>query len=108
MKKLMVFIVVGLVLQGCSWVRLTPEGEKTRVLSAAEVTSCKKLGRTISSIKADIGGLDRSQEKIKEELEILARNAAPDLDGDTVVPVSKPEGGKQIFEVYRCVNPDGL
>jgi hypothetical protein len=106
MKKLIVVVVAGLMLQACSWVRLTPEGEKTRVLSRSEVTACKKLGRTTSSIKADIAGLDRSPEKVREELEILARNTAPDMDGDTVVPIGKPEDGSQVFEVYRCVDPD--
>lgn len=105
MKKIVALGLTGLLLQGCAWVKLTPEGEKARVLSAAEVTGCRKLGKTTVSVKGDIAGMKRLPERVQSELEILARNSAADLDGDTVVPVGQPEDGRQVFDVYRCVNP---
>lgn len=105
MKKIIAFCLTGLLLQACTWVKLTPEGERARVLSAAEVTGCKKLGKTTVSVKGDIAGMERLPDRIQEELNILARNSAADLEGDTVVPVGEPKDGKQVFEVYRCVNP---
>jgi hypothetical protein len=106
MKKIITIGAIGVLLQACSWVELTPEGGKTRVLSAAEVTTCKKLGVTTSSVKAAVAGVERAPERVREELEDLARNsAAADLKGDTIVPVGKPRDGKQVFEVYRCINP---
>jgi hypothetical protein len=95
---------VGLLLQACAWVDLTPGGEKARVLSAAEVTNCTRLGTTTVNTKAEIAGVVRPPERVQEELETLARNSAvDDLRGDTVVPVGKPRDGRQVFEVYRCV-----
>jgi hypothetical protein len=38
-------------------------------------------------------------------MQALARNSAADMGGDTVVPVSEIQDGKQTFEVYKCVNP---
>lgn len=105
MKKIITYALLGLLLQACAWVTLTPEGEKTRVLSADEVTGCKKLGKTTVSVKDDIAGMERLPDRVQAELEILARNSAVDLDGDTVAPVGRPENGSQVFEVYRCVNP---
>lgn len=106
MKKIIAAGVIGVLLQACAWVELTPDGRKTRVLSAAEVANCTKLGTTTASLKADIAGFERDPEKVREELEVLARNsAAADLKGDTVVPVGAPKDGKQVFEVYRCINP---
>lgn len=105
MKKLLPIIFLALTLNACSWVDLTPEGKKVRVLSADEVKSCTKKGKTTVSIKADVAGIDRKHEKVKEELEMLARNSAVDLKGDTVVPTSEIENGRQTFDVYRCVNP---
>lgn len=105
MRKIIAFSLIALLLQACAWVKLTPEGEKTRVLAADEVTGCKKLGKTTASVKGDVGGIDRLPEIVQGELDILARNSAVDLGGDTVVPVGEPKDGRQVFEVYRCINP---
>ena len=105
MKKHLLILFLAFSLSACTWVKLTPEGEKVRVLSAQEVQSCTKKGKTTVSVKADIAGIERDQDKVKEELEILARNSAIDLNGDTVVPASEIKDGKQVFDVYRCINP---
>lgn len=106
MKKLMALGAAVLLLQqSCAWVKLTPEGEKVRVLDAAEVSSCREIGTTTSSVKADIAGIGRKEAKVRSELEGLARNAAAGMNGDTIVPLGAPENGKQTFGVYRCVNP---
>ncbi|MGE0372722.1 MAG: DUF4156 domain-containing protein [Gammaproteobacteria bacterium] len=103
-KKIVTLGAMCVLLQACAWVELTPAGEKTRVLSAAEVAHCKRLGTTTASVKAEVAGIERAPERVQEELESLARNsAAADLKGDTVVPIGKPKDGKQVFEVYRCV-----
>ena len=94
-----------LVLAGCTWVKTTPDGEKVRVLEPHEVTSCKRIGKTIATGKASVAGIERSQKKVAEELRTLARNSAAEIGGDTVVPAAEIEGDSQVFAVYRCVNP---
>lgn len=103
MKKHLFILFLAFSLSACTWVKLTPEGEKVRVLGAQEVQSCTKKGKTTVSVKADVAGIERDYEKVKTELETLARNSAVDLNGDTVVPTSKIEDGKQTYDVYRCV-----
>lgn len=105
MKKILLLCSVGFLLQACTWVDLTRSGEKVRVLSKAEVSKCKKVGKTTVSLKAEIAGYERNREKVQQELNTLARNSGADLKGDTVVPVSEPRDGKQVFEIYRCINP---
>ncbi|MGD8941146.1 MAG: DUF4156 domain-containing protein [Gammaproteobacteria bacterium] len=94
-----------MLIASCSWVKLTPEGEKVRVLSMNEVSSCKKLGKTTTNLKDKIAGIKRNEKKVQKEMQALARNSAADMGGDTVVPVSEIQEGKQTFEVYKCVNP---
>ena len=103
MKNWILVVLFSISFSACTWVKLTPEGEKVRVLSAEEVKSCKKLGTTRTMLKDKIAGVGRNAEKVKKEMETLARNSAVDMGGDTVVPVSAIEDGKQVFEVYRCV-----
>ena len=104
-KKILLCILVASSLQACTWIDLTPEGEKVRVLAADEVSSCKKLGIVRTTLKDKVIGVERNSKKVKKEMEALARNSAVDLGGDTVVPASEISDGKQAFDVYKCVNP---
>jgi hypothetical protein len=101
----MLLLLSTVLVTSCSWVKLTPEGEKVRVLSMDEVSSCKKLGKTTTNLKDKIAGMKRNEKKVQKEMQALARNSAADMGGDTVVPVSEIQEGKQTFEVYKCVNP---
>lgn len=92
-----------LLLPACSWVKPTPEGEKVRVLDADEVTRCRELGSTTVSLVDRIAGIDRDPEKVEKELQILARNSAARIGGDTVVATSPVTGGEQRYAIYRCV-----
>ncbi|MFQ5760646.1 MAG: DUF4156 domain-containing protein [Acidiferrobacterales bacterium] len=107
-RSLFVFVpVVAILVMGFKWVKLSPEGEKVRVLQASEVASCKKLGKTTVSVRAKLVGIKRKEKKVKTELEYQARNsAAADFEGgDTIVAISAVTEGKQKFDVYKCVNP---
>ncbi|MDX9740616.1 MAG: DUF4156 domain-containing protein [Gammaproteobacteria bacterium] len=104
MQKVIVIAAVGaLLLQGCSWVRLTPEGENIRLLDRDQVAACTHLGTTTATLKDTVAGFRRNDEKVRRELATLARNAASELGGDTIVPATEPEGGRQTFDVYHCM-----
>ena len=94
-----------LCLAGCTWVKTTPEGEKVRVLEPSEVGSCKRIGQTTVTGKANVAGIERNQTKVAQELSTLARNSAADIGGDTVVPLTDIQGDRQIFAVYKCIDP---
>ncbi len=105
-KSLVVFVpVVAILVMGFKWVKLTPAGEKVRVLAPSEVTACKTLGQTNASLKHKIGPFKRKAKKVEKELENLGRNSAADMGGDTIVPKTEIVEGKQTFSVYKCVNP---
>lgn len=105
MRNITFAFLFAVILLGCTWVKLTPQGEKVRVLSQAEVSSCTNLGKTTVSVRAVVAGIERSDKTVKKELQVLARNRAMDLKGDTVVPLTDVEKGQQTFSIYRCVNP---
>lgn len=89
----------------CTWAPISTLGEKVRVLDASEVSSCSKKGKTTVSVKSDIIGIDRDEKTMSKELSRLARNSAPDLNGDTVVASSPIKNGTQTFSIYKCVDP---
>lgn len=108
MKKVIVLLLAGLVFSACTWVELSDEGKKIRIVSMDDIKTCKKVGKVTVSLKDKIAGFDRNEDKIKRELENLARNTAIELKGDSIVPVSPIKKGKQTFAVYKCVNPQGM
>jgi len=104
MHRMITLTAVALLpmLAGCAWVDLEEQAVNVRVASLSQVEACKQLGRTSVSVLDSVAGISRSEEKMAGELETLARNSAVDMNGDTVVAVSKIIDGEQVFNVYRC------
>jgi hypothetical protein len=94
-------LLVGLA-GGCTWVKTTAEGETVRVASAGDVDSCERKGKVTVSVKNRVAAVERKPTKVATELAALARNEAPGMGGDTVVPESAVAEGRQQFGVYRC------
>ena len=106
MKKTLCIIAATVAISGCSGLELTDEGEKVRVLDPSEVSSCRELGKTNTSVTSKII-VDRPEETISKELRIIGRNSAARMGGDTIVPLTVIDQGSQTFVVYKCVNPEG-
>lgn len=106
MKKITCILSAAILLSACSGLQLNEGGEKVRVLEPGDISSCKNMGRTNSSVTARVV-VERPADTIAKELEIVARNSAARMGGDTIVPLTVIEEGQQTFVVYKCVNPDG-
>lgn len=88
-------------LSACTWVHMAPGASAVRVAPAAP-SGCEKRGEVEVSVKHSIAFIERNQLRVREELETLARNEAPGLQGNTIHPLSDPAGGQQRFAVWRC------
>lgn len=64
---------------------------------------CQKLGSTTASVIDKLGFIERNEEKVERDLAALAKNSAADMGGDTIVPTGPARGGKQTFNVYKCL-----
>ena len=62
---------------------------------------CEKVGIVTATTKSDIG-FNRNPEKVRAELEILARNQAASMGGNAIVVRTPAAGGNQTFDAYRC------
>ena len=102
MHRKLILIYLCFVIGACTWVRLTKDAEMVVVKTEAEVTECKRVAKTTASLRNKVMGIERSDEKVKLELETLARNAAVEYGGNTVVPITPIEDGTQSFAVYKC------
>lgn len=100
-----VALLAAVVLAGCVFVQPTSEGKKVRVLTAGEVERCRSLGTLTSQVASYMGPIPRSRDALQEDVLANAKNAAAEMQGDTIVPASDLEEGKQVFRVYRCLAP---
>lgn len=72
------------------------------VVEASSVETCKKLGTTTTSVKHKVGIVTRSDEKVTEELTILAKNKAAEMGGDSIVAQGEAVEGSMRFDIFKC------
>ena len=100
--RLLLATALAFSLTACTFVPIQPGGQAIRVAAAGQALTCEKRGEIGVSVKDRLGPLDRSELKVRDELEVLARNEAPSLGADTVQPLNDPLDGEQRWAAYRC------
>jgi len=108
MNKTVSALIAGaaLTLGACSFVEVRPEAKEILVLDKGRVADCERLGRTRVSVATAVGFIKRSEDAVREDLKVLARNSAADMGGDTVNAETEVNDGKQTFAIYDCVQSD--
>lgn len=102
-KTLPLLITAALLSGGCTWVHLAPGARAVDVLPlGSQPPGCEKRGDVAVSVKESIAFYERNDLRVRDELETLARNEAPGLGADTIVPMAPPVEGEQRFAAYRC------
>ena len=103
MKKLsLTLIAIAAVTSSCTWVKVSEQASSVAVANAANVRACKHISEVNVSVPNKVGFVKRDADKVATELANMARNEAVNDAGDTVVPSSAIENGRQSFNVYKC------
>ena len=68
-------VLLVLVLPACTFVKMAPGAQQVKVLSAAP-TGCERRGDVAVSITHRVGFYERDDTRVRDELELLARNEA--------------------------------
>lgn len=86
-----------------SGIKLDGGGGKVKTAWTQDVSGCRLLGKIKVSVTDHVGFFDRSDIKVRDELEVMARNEAyASLHADTVKPLGDPNRGEQLWGAYRC------
>ncbi|MGB0134480.1 DUF4156 domain-containing protein [Dokdonella sp.] len=90
-------------LAACSWgIKLDSAGRDVRVAWNDDVSACRDLGRITVSVLGKVGPMDRSQVKVNDELEVMARNEAATMHANTIKPLADASDGEQSWGAYAC------
>jgi hypothetical protein len=96
-------VAATLALASCTWVEPDSGGIAVEVARPGQdLGGCVRRGEVTVSVKADIAGIDRSEVKVRDELESLARNEAASLRATHVQALDEPHRGEQRFAAYDC------
>ena len=102
MRLTILLVSLGL-LSACSFVKMGPGGDAVKVAAIGkDLSACEKRGDITVSVKDRLGPYERDVLRVKDELEVLARNEAPGLKADTVQAIAEVNDGSQKWRAYRC------
>jgi len=103
MRKRQLLLVPILLLGACTWgITLDDAAKNVRTVWSGDVSACHELGKITVSVMDHVGPVDRNDIKVRDELEVMARNEAAKMQADTVKPLGEPTDGSQPWGAYRC------
>lgn len=103
MKALLLILAATLPLAACSWgITLDSGGRKVRTAWNGDVAGCRDMGKITVSVLDRVGPVNRSDTKVRDELEVMARNEAVGISADTIRPLGDPQDGQQSWAAYHC------
>jgi hypothetical protein len=95
-------LLIGtLLLAGCTFVQLSDAGAGVAQLGSGDVANCESKGVVSTQTRAKVV-ISRSEEAVREELTVMARNEAAKLGANAIVPIAQPEDGAQSFRAFLC------
>lgn len=94
-------LLLVLALPACSFVKMAPGAQQVQVLAAAPA-GCEARGEVVVSVTHKIGFYERNAVRVRDELELLARNEAPRLGANRISPLGPPADGEQRWAMWRC------
>lgn len=99
---LLPFVATLTSLCACTWVKPTISAENVRVAYDGNVSGCRDAGSISVSVTDKVAFYHRSDLKVRDELETLARNQAVGIPADTIKAIDEPKDGSQNFKAYVC------
>jgi hypothetical protein len=105
MRKTLLLLVPVLLLGACSWgITLDDAGKQVRTAWNSDISQCRDLGKVTVSVMDHVGPVDRNDIKVRDELEVMARNEAAKMNADTIKPLGEPADGSQAWGAYQCAS----
>lgn len=103
-KKIILLLAIIIGLSACSFVSLDPQARDVIVVENTNLLkNCKFLGNTTVSLWSKAENF-QSDQTVNDQLDILARNQASTMNGNTVVPHSAINNGQREYGVYNCIS----
>lgn len=88
-------------LVACTWVKIPEEARAVTIVEPIHVVNCRQLGNVTTEVKWKVAGVARNSEKVRTELDDLAKKQALGLGADTLVR-DRVDEGEGRYRAYTC------
>lgn len=95
-------IVLSIAVTGCSLFRPEIQVEDVWMAKADQVADCVEIATSEVSLMPGTMESYSADEDLAGKLEMLARESAVQIGGNTIVPRSEIDNRSQLFTVYSC------
>jgi Domain of unknown function (DUF4156) len=103
MRKTPLLLVPIVLLSACTWgIKLDDAAKNVHTAWNGDVSGCRDMGKVTVSVMDRVGPVDRNDIKVRDELEVMARNEAAKMNADTIKALSDPTDGSQPWGAYLC------
>ncbi|WP_243040269.1 DUF4156 domain-containing protein [Dyella sedimenti] len=104
MRKTLLLLVPLALLGACTYgITLDEGGKHVRTAWGGDLAAtCRDLGKVTVSVMDHVGPVNRNDIKVRDELEVMARNEAAKMHADTIKPLADPTDGSQPWGAYQC------
>ncbi|MFO7553284.1 MAG: DUF4156 domain-containing protein [Haliea sp.] len=92
---------LALALPACTWVKIPDDARAVAIVEASAVGNCQRLGNVSTNVAWKVAGIKRGENKVRVELDNLARERTFGMGGNTVVRESIREGTGE-YSAYKC------
>lgn len=106
MKRDFVYRAAGLaaitvLIPACTWVKIPDDARAVSMVEASAVGNCQRLGNVSTNVAWKVAGITRGENKVRVELDNLARERTFGMGGNTLVRESIREGTGE-YSAYKC------
>lgn len=85
----------------CTWVKIPDDARAVAIVESSAVGNCQRLGNVSTNVAWKVAGITRGENKVRVELDNLARDRAFGMGGNTLVRGSINEGSGE-YSAYKC------
>ncbi|MFU8762920.1 MAG: DUF4156 domain-containing protein [Haliea sp.] len=101
LNRVTALVALAALIPACTWVKIPDDARAVAIVDASAVGNCQRLGTVSTNVAWNVAGIKRGANKVRVELDNLARERAFGMGGNTVVRESIREGTGE-YMAYKC------
>lgn len=94
-------VTLAALLPACTWVKIPDDARAVAIVETSAVGNCQRLGNVSTNVAWKVAGITRGENKVRVELDNLARERTFGMGGNTMVRESISEGTGE-YIAYKC------
>jgi hypothetical protein len=101
LNRVTALVALAALVPACTWVKIPDDARAVAIVDASAVGNCQRLGNVSANVAWNVAGIKRGENKVRVELDNLARERAFGMGGNTLVRESIRDGTGE-YSAYTC------